>query len=448
MSTVIVGAGVGGLAAAYELRKQGEPVTVLEAGPRAGGVMHADRRDGFLLETGPNSFLDKDEEFRALLAELGLTDQIVRARPEAKARYIVFRGRLEPLPSKPPELFKTPLLSRAGKLRALAEPLLARRSQSYDETLEEFGVRHLGPEATSRLLDAMQTGIYAGRIDELSAPATFPQLVELEREGRSLLLGMLKARKSGAPQPRAELCSFRDGMGQLADALAAKLGDSVKVRTPVTGIARQAGRWTVRAGGGSFEADQVVFATHPRTTAGLVRTTDAVLAEALTAIPHAPMVVVHLGVPRERVNHALDGFGFLCPAVENRRVLGCIFSSALFEGRAPEGMALLTVLLGGRRHPELVDLDDRAITLLVRDELRSLLGVDGEPELVNVVRHPLGIPQYVVGHRARMETIEQRLSTLPGMHLAGWGYRGVAVMEVIRSARALAGRLTVARGAA
>ncbi|MBS2030243.1 MAG: protoporphyrinogen oxidase [Deltaproteobacteria bacterium] len=438
--TLVVGAGLGGLTVAHALKKRGQEVTVLEAGERAGGALGSIQRDGFLLDLGPNSFVDRDEAFRALVHELGLT--VLPANPEAKARYVVRRGKLLPIPSKPPELLKSELLSGSGKLRALGELLLARRSKLADESLEEFGLRHVGREATERLLDAMQTGIYAGRIDELSVASTFPMLAELERSHRSLLLGMIRSRKSGAGAPRAGLSSFAGGMGELGTALAKSLGDALKLNESVNELVRRANHWTVRTAKNAFEAEQVILALHPRRTEQLLRPLDAPIAEALAAIPHAPMAVVHLGLPRDRIPHPLDGFGFLVPAVENRKVLGCIFSSAIFAGRAPEGMALLTVLLGGRRHPEVVDFDDRALTLLVRDELRTLLGLDAEPELTHVTRHSLGIPQYVVGHRARLETINGRLRGLPGLHLCGWGYEGVGVLDVFKSSQALAARLT------
>jgi len=459
--TVVVGAGLGGLVLAHSLRAQGEEVTVLEAAARPGGPMHSERRDGYLLESGPNSFIDRDAAFRELIDALGLTGAVVRARPEAKRRYLVHRGRLEALPGKPPEILGTPLLSKGGKLRALAEPLLARRGPAGDETLEEFGQRHFGAEATARLLDAVQTGIYAGRIGELSAQSTFPRLVQFEREARSLLLGLLRARRAGPREARPGTASFEGGMGQLVDALAAKLGDALVLDSKVESIERTSGQgqpdatsgrretaptsdggWRIRTRSTELQAERLVLAVHPRIASELVRGLDAPLADALAAIPHAPMAVVHLGIPRERVAHPLDGFGFLAPAIENRGLLGCIFSSSTFSGRAPEGRVLLTVLLGGRRHPERVDLDDRALVLHVRDELRSLVDLQAEPELVHVVRHKLGIPQYTVGHAARMQTIQRRLDALPGLELCGWGYRGVGVLDVFQGARALAARLT------
>lgn len=440
--TAVVGAGLAGLTVAHALKQRGDEVVVLESAARAGGVIHAERRAGFLLESGPNSFTDRAGPFRDLVEALNLRDAVVVADPAAKHRYLLHRGRPVAVPTRPPELLQSSLLSRAGKLRALAEPLLARRASGADESVEEFGRRHFGPEATTRFLDALQTGIYAGRSDELSVQSCFPQLVALERASRSLLLGMRAQRQASGAAPPAPVCSFREGMGQLVDALALQLEGSVRLGRTVKSIARQAGGFVVTTGDGELRADRVVVATHPRTAAPLLAPLDAVLGQALQAIPHAPMVVAHLGLPRERVNHPLDGFGFLVPAAENRRVLGCVFSSSLFPGRAPEGMVLLTVLLGGRRHPELVDMEERALVALVRDEMRALLEVNAMPELVNVVRHPLGIPQYVVGHGARLETLDARLAAVPGLHLCGWGYRGVGVLDVVAGAMALAEQLS------
>jgi oxygen-dependent protoporphyrinogen oxidase len=443
--TVVVGAGLAGLTVAHALKQRGEEVVLLEGGTRAGGAIRAERRDGFLLESGPNSFMDRAGPFRDLVDALGLRAAVVPADPAASQRYVMFRGKPVAVPSRPPELLRTPLLSTGGKLRLLAEPLLARRGSGADESVEEFGLRHFGPESTARVLDALQTGIYAGRIDELSMQSCFPQLLALETEARSLLLGLRAQRKAGTSSERPALCSFVEGMGQLVDARASSLEGALRLSRPVQRIEKKGPGFRLASADGELLADRLIVATHPRTAAPLLAPLDVVLGETLRTIPHAPIVVAHLGLPRERVNHPLDGFGFLVPAAENRRVLGCIFSSSLFPGRAPEGRTLLTALLGGRRHPELVDLEERALAAVVRDEMRALLDVQAMPELLNLVRHPLGIPQYVVGHGARLETLEARLAAVPGLYLCGWGYRGVGVLDVVAEATALAERLHAGR---
>ena len=441
MTTAIVGAGLAGLVLGYRLRQRGASVVVLEGAGAAGGAIRSERMNGYLCEAGPHAFVDRHEGFRALLDELGLSHEVVRANPDATARYVVCRGKLEALPEKPPHALRTPLLSTAGKLRALAEPLFARRNTSGDdESLQDFMARHVGAQATAQLFDAMQTGIYAGRMDELSAQATFPKLVALEQAHRSLLLGMLRARKEPRA-PRGVLSSLSGGLGALTDALARSLDDALKLDAKVTGLSRKGERWAVQTQEGQLDADRVVLATHPVISGALLAPVDATLGEALSSMPHAPMAVVHLGLPRDRVTHSLRGFGFLAPAVENRKVLGCIFASATFPERAPEGQVLLTALVGGRRSPDQVALHDRALIAAVRDELRTLLGADGQPELVSVSRHPLGIPQYVVGHRGRTQTIEGRRAGLPGLHLCGWGQGGVGVLDVVETSTNLAAKL-------
>jgi oxygen-dependent protoporphyrinogen oxidase len=452
-TVAVVGGGPSGLTLAHALAKQGrhQPV-VLEALSAPGGAVRSLQRDGYLLECGPNSFIDRSPEFRSLIDALGLKEEVVYARPEAKARYLLCRGQLEPLPASPPALLKSKLLSVSGKLRLLAEPLLAKVGSGADESLEEFGLRHAGPEATHRLLDAMQVGIYAGKLEELSAESTFPQFVEMERRDRSLLLGAIRQRQrqrrgaagaaGSAPVERPRTGSFRRGMGQFIEALSQQLGEVLRVRAPIESLQREGDQWKLSGPFGELSARHVVLATGSREASQLLRPLDATLSSSLEQIPSAPMAVVHLGVPKERVRHPLDGFGFLAPAQEGRATLGCIFSSTLFEGRAPEGKVLLTALLGGRRRPEVVNLEDRALIALARDELHQALGLDAEPELTQVIRHPDGIPQYVVGHRARLETIKQRLAQLPGLHLLGWAYQGVGVLDCVHSALKLASELS------
>jgi oxygen-dependent protoporphyrinogen oxidase len=429
----VIGAGLSGLVRAHALQRAGHEVTVLEASERAGGVIQSVSRQGYLLDTGANSFVDRLPEARALFDELGLTSQLLPAAPLAKRRYVAWRGRLEAVPGSPGGLLRTPLLSASGKARLLLEPVLARRHTGADESLEEFGRRHLGDEATARLLDAMQVGTFAGMVSELSAESAFPNLVAMEREGRSLVVGQMKLAKRTPPsERRGPMCSFRDGMGTLPRALAARLGDVVQLNTPVQALARIGDGWTLRTPRRDYQADRVVLATAPHVTAQLLAPLDPVMARALEGIPTAPVAMVHLGVPRERVAHALDGFGFVVPALEGRATLGCIFSSSVFAGRAPEGMVLLTVLLGGRRRPELVEYGEVSVVAQVRDELRGLIGLDGEPEMVHAIAHKKGIPQYTLGHQARLDTLAEHLRSQAGLSLLGWGYKGVGVLDCIR----------------
>ncbi|MDC0713729.1 protoporphyrinogen oxidase [Stigmatella sp. ncwal1] len=447
----VVGGGITGLALAHRLRSRGKDAVVLEAGPRLGGVIQTRQRDGFSTETGPNSFLDREPATRELAASVGVEDRIRMADPAAKSRYLYTRGQLRPVPASPPAFLKSDLLPLGARLRVLAELFTGRASPGRDESLGDFGRRHLGAQATSVLLDSMQTGTYAGDLEALSAEAAFPMLKQLEHEHRSLILGAVrtqKARRTAAPTGTAlkgAMCTFEGGLGTLVDALARALGPAARTGAEVEGLTRSQDGWrlSVRERGqhAELEASQVVLTVPAHVSAELLSPLDASLAGHLKAIPYAPIAVVHLGFAPGRTP-APDGFGFLVPAQEQRQVLGVIHASTVFPFRAEGGRVLYTCLMGGARRPDLVGLDEEALAALAQKELRELAGVTASPDFTEVIRWPRGIPQYTVGHLERLSAIDSALARLPGLHLAGNAYKGVGINDCIRTAAALADALT------
>jgi oxygen-dependent protoporphyrinogen oxidase len=451
MRTAVVGGGLSGLAVAHALRARGEQVLVLEAEPRVGGVIRSTLEDGFLTESGPNSILDREPATRALVRELGLSGQVRPASPAAKRRFVYTRGALRALPGSPPAFLTSDLLPLASRLRVLGELFSARAPAGADESLADFGRRHLGREATASLVDALQTGTFAGDPERLSVAAAFPELARLEREHRSLLLGMVRAGRArrqaaaGGEAPSGAVLSFEGGLETLVRALERALGEAVHRSVPVRELSPRAGGWrlaTVREGRPeSLEVDRVVLATPAWAAAELVRPLDGTLAGELTGIPYAAIAVVHLGYARAEAGAVPEGFGLLVPEREGRSLLGCIFASSPFPFRAPRDGLLLTCLVGGARHPERVAWEDAALVAAVREELRVVLGLAAAPRLIRVHRWARGIPQYEVGHLARLERLEARLAALPGLFLAGNAYRGVGVNDCLRNAALLAGRL-------
>lgn len=449
MSIAVVGGGISGLALAHALAARGEEVLVLEATARTGGVIRSVREEGFLYESGPNTFLDREPATRALIDALGLSAQVKVASPAVKKRYVYTRGALRQLPGSPPAFLKSDVLPFSAKLRAARE-LFSLRGPGHDESLAAFARRHLGREVTEVLVDAMQTGIYAGDPERMSVEATFPQLAQMEREHRSLLLAAIRAaraRRRAPPPPSnlsGEACTFEGGMEALIRALEERLGDAVQRRVALQRLRREGRAWRLSVlrenRQEELEADQVVLATPAYVSAELVRPLDAGLADELAGIRYAAIATVHLGFSRAEAS-APEGFGFLVPEREGRKLLGCIFASSVFPHRAPEDGALLTCLVGGARHPERVELDEAALIALAREELAVTLGVRAEPRLARAFRWTRGIPQYEVGHLSRLERIDGRLAGQPGLHVAGNAYRGVGVNDCIREAAALAGRI-------
>jgi oxygen-dependent protoporphyrinogen oxidase len=438
--TVVVGGGISGLALSLSLHRGGVPVTVLEAGSGPGGTARTLERDGFLLETGPNSVLDRDGQVAALASSLGL--QLRAAAKSAGRRAVVLGGRLRTLPSTPRAWLASDVLPLAAKLRLLLEPFSRRGTPGVDESLGDFARRHLGRTVTATLVDALQTGIWAGDVERLSAASAFPRLWELERSERSLILGALRSRRAGgegtAP-PR--LASLEGGLGALSLGAARALGERVRLESPATALQQRGTGWNVTTPHGTLAAPRVVLALPPAEASVLVRPFDSGLADALASFPSVPVAVVHLGF-RPALQPEPEGFGFLVPARERRDILGTIYASSAFPFRVPGGGTLLTVLLGGAHRPELLARDDADLVETARAELAALLGLERAPTLTHVFRWPRAIPQYNVGHARRLEGVLARTARWPGLWLCGNAYGGAGVADCIRSASALARRLS------
>lgn len=436
-TAAVVGAGLAGLAAAWRLARAGVQVRVFEAGPHAGGVIRSVREGAWLAEHGANSMADPPPAVRALLRDAGLEAGLLATRPEARRRYVVRGGRPVPVPAGPPQLLSTRLLSLPAKLRVLAEPLARAADESADESVADLVRRRLGREVLDYLVEPFVAGIYAGDPERLSARAAFPRLTALEEQHGSLLRGAREAararRAAGGPRDPA-IWSFAEGMQALPRALAGGLGTAVSLDTPVRALRRTPDGWMVETDVSDEAFGAVVLAVPAHALGGMeIDGAAREDAAALAAIPHAPVAVVVQGFRRADVAHPLDGFGMLVPRVERRRVMGVLFSSTLFAGRAPDGHVSLTTFVGGTRDPGLAALAPNRLRALVGEELRALLGVRGDPVFVHHHAWPRAIPQYVLGHGAvqrRMDAIER---ACPGVVLAGSYRSGVSVGDTLES---------------
>lgn len=442
----IVGGGISGLALAERLRARGLEPIVLERAERVGGKIGSLSRDGFVLETGPNGFLDSAPATRALAERIGLADSLRKATPLASRRWIHLRGKLCEVPSRPPDFLRSDILPLSAKLRLALEPL-ARRARTDDESIASFGRRHLGRRATRDLLGAMVLGIFAGDVERLSLPACFPRMAAIEKEHRSLILAMMRRGRGGAPP--GVLTSVEGGLQSLVEGLGAHLGAAVRTGVRVDAIHRdgEGFRLSVETGGRREElsADAVAITAPAPEAARLVAPFDARVSELAASIPYAPMAVVHLAWPKERIAHPLNGFGFLAPPHEGRKILGALFVSSIFPWRAPPGHALFTAMVGGAVAPERALLDDEALVALAVAELSDIVGADGTPVLAEVIRWERAIPQYHVGHRKVVAEVDGRLSRIRGLYLGGDAWKGVGINDCVSAAEPLAD--SIARGA-
>ena len=466
MKLVVVGGGISGLAAAHRAvevaRERGVALdlTLMEARDRLGGTIETERTDGFLVETGPDSFLSEKPWALALCRRLGVEDQLVRTDDRFRKVYVWRGGRLHALPDgfqllAPTRLapfVASSLFSWPGKLRMAMDLVLPRGGPGDDESLGAFVRRRLGAEALERVAQPLVAGIYTADPDDLSLAATMPRFLELERKERSLILGLMRATKR-APQPGTSgarwslFVTFKGGMRQMVDTMAARLPDSaVQLKTRVSGIERAGAGWRVGVGTGAFDADAVIVASESHTASRLLRYVDPQLSTLLSDIPYASSATVSFGYRRADVPHALDAFGIVVPRTEGRALLAVTFSSVKYPGRAPDDHALVRCFLGGALDTATLDGDDGALIARARDELRAALGVTAPPVLTRLARHPASMPQYRVGHLARVETIEHRLLSIPGLFLAGGAYRGVGIADCVRSGEAAADAALAGRG--
>lgn len=436
---LVIGGGISGLACAYQLQQNGIPVRLLEAGNRPGGMIATEEHDGFRFDLGPQSFLTS-EPLLALIDALGLREQLLHANPRAP-RYILVAGRLVPAPLAPPSLLTTPLLSAGTKFRLFAEIVRHTRPPADDESIAAFVRRKFSDELLNRLVAPFVSGVYAGDPERLSMRAAFPKLHEMETQYGSVLRGAMKSRPAKGT-PRAGLCSFRDGMEALPRAIAARLGDSLLLETSVTGVRHGKADGTQRFEVGiirhiqqeTLAASAIVVATPTNVASAILREVNAQFPSLFSRIEYAPVAVVSACYRREQVQKSCDGFGFLVPRAEGLHVLGTVFSSSLFAGRAPDGMVAFTSFAGGATDPKFCELSDEKITATICDEVARVLAITGVPVATNVHKYERALPQYNLGHTQTIKSLESLTSATPGLFLAGNYLSGPSIGSCLKQA--------------
>ena len=446
-SVAIIGAGITGLTAAFYLKRKGVPVTVYEAGGRAGGVIQSIRKDGFLAEFGPNTILETSPKIAQLIRDAGLEERKLATDPKAEARYVVRYGRPIEMPGSPLGFFTTPLFTARAKLAVLREPFIHPRRDGVEESIAQFVVRRFNQEFLDHAIDALVAGIYAGDPHKLSLPHAFPKLKALEDNYGSMIKGQIfgarDRKKSGeVAKDRAAKFSFDEGLQVLPDKLGAQLGDSLKLNSPVTKLTRTTNGWRVTTAQGETEFGAVIYCGTAHRLAELKVEASAPLNfSPFFEINYPPVAAVVLGFRREDVAHSCQGFGMLIPKIEGFKILGTIFSSALFPNRAPAGHLNLTSYIGGARYPELASLPPEKLVEAVLDDLRTLLGVTGKPTFVHTAFWPKAIPQYNVGYGKYRELLNDIESKAPNLFFAGHYRDGVSLGDSMVSGVNIAERV-------
>lgn len=461
----IIGGGISGLSAAFALEKQrrnGVPLdyVLYEASPRLGGVLVTERVEGCLVEAGPDSFLTEKPWATYLCREIGLGDQLIGSNDADRKTYILVKGRLVVIPDGlmfmvPTKILPcifSPLFSTGTKLRMASEWFHPPCKAESDETVAAFVERHYGAEMVDRLADPLLSGVYGGEASQLSLRAVLPRFAEMEASYGSLGRAMLAARRKmghakGSAGPL--FTSLTNGMQQMVDAVVARLTPAMlRTGTTVAAVQQREGGWVVSAGGAESHFDAVVISTPAPVAAELAHDFSPELAAELAGIQYTSSITVNLGFD-QRVRASLPpGFGFLVPRSEGKQMLAATFVHNKFPHRAPEDRALLRCFIGGAHSAHALNLSGDELVNVVREELRQIIGVAAVPQFTRVYRWNGAMAQYGVGHLERLQRIENLLAGIPGLALAGNGYRGIGVPDCIRSGSEAASRILAAVGLA
>jgi oxygen-dependent protoporphyrinogen oxidase len=424
---IVIGGGISGLACAFRLKQLGIPAVLFEKSDRCGGVISTAEEDGFLFEFGPQGVL-LTPPVAELVEAVGMAGEMLRANPRAP-RFIYHGGKLVPAPMSPPALLRSSLLNGATKWRLATEPLRHSHPPEFDESVAAFVRRKFGASLLDSLVAPFVSGVYAGDPEQLSLRAAFPQVHEWEKRHGSVLRGAIKQMrqkpKDGGGRPG--LVSFRCGVGSLLDALRAQLGTGVHSGVSVNSVTRgdenSGAHFTLEIERGerreTIAASTVIIATEPQAAAKLLRPISLQFCKLLEPIAMVPVAMVAAGYRRGTVGHPLDGFGFLVPRKEGLRTLGTVWNSSLFPRRAPQGYVAMTSFVGGATDPEITTRPDEQIAAAVHEELVKVLQIREQPVVQRVQRYERALPQYNIGHTARIEQLEHLCRENRGIHLAG-----------------------------
>lgn len=448
----VIGGGIAGLATARAILDADPNIslTIYEATDRAGGKVKTDLNPSagavpFVVEHGPNGFLNNQPHTIELARSLGLADRLLSSSDDARRRYVFLRGKLRKLPESPPAFLKSDLLSWRGKLRAARDWFIQKAPEGGvpGESVSEFTKRRLGPEILQSMVEPFVTGVFAGDAEKLELTSAFPRLQQMESEHGGLLRALVNMEKKRRRERRAPvvLYSFRSGMGELTGALEQSLQKSIRKNTPVDSLQFERGEFILTIGGARERADLVLLAVPAFDATKLLASLSMEAAAELQQIEYAPVVVAALRFPAAPAG--ADGFGFLTSRAEKLQILGALFETNIWP-RADGGF-LVRCMLGGTRAPELLRYSDDAIINIALDALAEAKIATGAPIFTKIIRWPSAIPQYHIGHAARLARIEASLAKYPNLHLAGAAYRGVSVNDLCRDAAAIAKKIAAAR---
>ncbi len=438
----IVGAGISGLCCAYWLDKNGFDVNVFEKNNRVGGSIVTEKEMGYLIDLGPNSALETSDTMRELIRDLGLEEQKVYGNEASNNRYVVRNGKLHPIPMSPLKFIKTKLFSTSAKLRLFKEPFI-KPTDGNDISLADFVRYRLGEEFLNYAINPFVAGVYAGDPENLSTQAAFPKLYALEQKYGSFIKGTIKGarerkRRGEVAKDRAKLFSFIDGMQIFPDTIAAKLNGKIRTNSQVLLLKKNNSgleiEITSNGNKNNKVFDLVLLSTPADGLSKILGKLASDEAKHIEKTEYPPVAVVFMGFKEENIQRELDGFGFLIPKIENRQILGSIWSSTIFPSRAPEGYAAFTTFVGGTRQPENGLLPDDKLEEIVLNDLNDLVGVNSKPDFIRIKKWQRAIPQYTMGYPKIQKMFTDLEERFPGLYFAGNFRRGIGMGDSILSA--------------
>ena len=442
IDTLIIGGGLSGLTVAHFLRKYrpGAKVSILEKSPSSGGAIRSFSQDGYLAEWGAHGFLDNAEASRELLADTGLDREAQKAPLDEFVRYICLNGKLNLIPQNPKKILRSNLVSLPAKLRVLAD--LWKKPRSEEQSVAAWAAYRFGADLLP-FVDAVLTGTYAGDLNRLSIDAVFPGIRALELEKGSVIRGLLQKKKAAKENQAAApkkilpaMVSFPQGMGRLTEVLAAD--KNLFCSQEVKSIHKDEEGWEVRTAGQSFRAGSIVLAVSVNQSLALLQNVSGLTAEKppVNSVPEARIVTVAMGFGATA--EIPFGFGYLAPEQEKRFALGALFSTHMFPGRAPKGHMLLEALVGGRRHPEKLELEDAALVQECYADLRQLIHLPDPPIFTKVLRPDHGIPQLEIGYPKLLAWRNRLVGGSKGLYVCGFGWEGIGINDMTKSAKQVA----------